>query len=64
MQTLAIEAENEQAFERIRWMLEHFQNEGVRIVEEEDFQDLQIIREARKERDAMPLRKFLRTVDV
>ena len=50
MQTIAIESDNHESFERVRWMLEHFAIDGIKIIEEDDFKDLQIIREARKER--------------
>ena len=58
MHTIAIESENLESFNKIKWLLEHFVNDGIKIIEEDDFKDLKIIRKARKQRDAKPLDEF------
>jgi hypothetical protein len=63
MHTIAIESANLESFNKIKWMLEHFANDGIKIIEEEDFKDLQIIKEARKQRDAKPLDDFLKSLE-
>jgi hypothetical protein len=63
MHTIAIESENIESFNKIKWLLEHFKDDGINLVDEEDFRDLQIIKEARKERDAVPLNEFFKSIE-
>lgn len=63
MQTLTIESENSEIFNKILWMLEHFKDEGVNIIKENDYKDLKLIKEAREERNTQSLHTFLSSVE-
>lgn len=63
MYALTIESDNAESFNKILWMLEHFKNDGINIIKENDFKDLQLIKEARKEREVQPLKAFLKSVE-
>ncbi len=49
MQTLTINIQNETLTEKVLWMLEHFQNDGLEIVEKEDLEDLKLLKATRDE---------------
>lgn len=62
MHTLTIQSNNLENFNKILWLLEHFEGDGINIIQEEDYNDLQLIQQARKERDAVSLDNFLASV--
>lgn len=43
MHTMTINIADEQTTEKVRWMLDHFRNDGVEIVSEEDLNDLKAL---------------------
>ncbi len=49
MQSLTINVHNEQLFSKVMWLLEHFKQEGLEIVDREDMTDLKILAETRHE---------------
>ena len=49
MQSLTINVHNEQLFSKLMWLLEHFKQEGLEIVDREDMTDLKILAETRHE---------------
>lgn len=63
MYALTIESDNSESFQKILWMLEHFESDGINIIKENDFKDLQLIKEGRKEKQAQPLDAFLKSVE-
>lgn len=63
MHTLTIESDNAEIFNKILWVLEHFKDEGVNIIKENDFKDLELIKEARRERDTQSIDTFFKSVE-
>lgn len=63
MYALTIESNNPESFNKILWMLEHFKNDGINIIKENDYKDFQLIKEARKERKTQPLDTFFKSVE-
>lgn len=63
MQIIAVESEDKEIFESIRATLKALVGEKARVIEEEDFIDLQIIREARKTKETMALEEFFKSVE-
>jgi len=49
MQTLTINIQNETLVEKVIWLLDHFKNDGLEIVSEEDIEDLKLLSETRNE---------------
>jgi hypothetical protein len=49
MQSLTINVHNEQLFSKVVWLLEHFKQEGLEIVDREDMTDLKMLSETRHE---------------
>jgi hypothetical protein len=60
MQTIIINIHNEALADKVTWLLEHFQEEGLEIVSKEDLDDLELLRRIRGD-EAIPFDDFLRS---
>ena len=49
MQSLLINIKNDSVVDKVRWLLEHFKNDGVEIISQEDMGDLKLLSATRKE---------------
>ncbi len=49
MQTITINVKDEALVDKVLWLLEHFQNEGLEIVSREDIDDLKLLKATRGE---------------
>ncbi len=49
MQTLTINIENETLVDKVIWLLEHFKNDGLEIIANENVQDLELLKSTRTE---------------
>lgn len=58
MHTMTINIADEQTTEKVRWMLDHFRNDGVEIVSEEDLNDLKALQATRSE-DSVSFEDYL-----
>ena len=59
MQSLTINFQNPQIFEKVLWLLEHFKKDGVEVVSKEDIDDLQALAKRRKE-ESIPFEEYLK----
>ena len=49
MKTLTINIQNESLAEKVLWMLEHFESDGLEISSKEDIEDLKLLKSTRNE---------------
>ena len=49
MKSFVINIKNEILVEKVIWLLEHFKNDGLEIVSNEDIEDLKLLKETRNE---------------
>ena len=49
MQTITINVKNEALVDKVLWLLEHFQKDGLEIVSKEDIDDLKLLKATRDE---------------
>ena len=49
MQTLTINIEDRSLTQKVMWLLEHFKQDGLKIVEYEDLHDLKLLAQTRDE---------------
>jgi hypothetical protein len=49
MQTLTVNIQNDTLADKVVWLLEHFKNDGVEIVSQEDIDDLKLLKVTRDE---------------
>jgi hypothetical protein len=49
MQSVTINFQNNQIFEKVFWLLEHFKKDGVEVIKHEDIEDLKILAKTRNE---------------
>jgi hypothetical protein len=49
MQTLTVNIQNDTLADKVVWLLEHFKNDGVEIVSQEDLNDLKLLKATRDE---------------
>ena len=49
MKSFVINIKNEILVEKVIWLLEHFKNDGLEIVSNEDIEDLRLLKETRSE---------------
>lgn len=49
MQTITINVINDQLGEKVSWLLSHFKEDGLEIVEKEDIEDLKILKATRND---------------
>ncbi|MDY0122273.1 MAG: hypothetical protein RBR54_10065 [Sulfurimonas sp.] len=59
MQSLTINIQNDSLVEKVVWLLEHFKNDGVEIVAQEDIEDLKLLKATRKE-ESVSLEEYLK----
>jgi len=59
MQSLTINFQNPQIFEKVLWLLEHFKKDGVEVVSKEDIDDLQALAKRRRE-ESIPFEGYLK----
>jgi hypothetical protein len=59
MQSLTINVHNEQLFSKVMWLLEHFKQEGLEIVDREDMSDLKLLADTRHE-ETMSFDEYLK----
>ena len=59
MQSITINIKNNQLADRVTWLLEHFKNDGLEIIAQEDWDDFKALAETRNE-DSMPFEEYLK----
>ena len=59
MQSLTINIQNDSLVEKVVGLLEHFKNDGVEIVAQEDIEDLKLLKATRKE-ESVSLEEYLK----
>ncbi len=62
MQTLTINIQNETLTEKVLWMLDHFKNDGLEIVEKQDLEDLKLLKATRDE-ETISFDEYLKNED-
>lgn len=62
MKTLTINIKDDQLVEKVTWMLEHFEKDGVEIISREDWEDYHLLRDSRKD-DSISLNEYLKNAD-
>jgi hypothetical protein len=62
MQTLTLNIKNDTLFEKIMWLLEHFKQEGLEIVSQEDLEDLKLLKATREE-ESISFEEYLKNED-
>lgn len=58
MKSLVLNIQNDSVAEKVLWMLEHFKDDGIEIVSNEDLEDLKLIKETREE-DSIPFEMYI-----
>jgi hypothetical protein len=58
VQTLTININNDSLVDRVVWLLEHFKNDGVEIVANEDSDDFKLLKATRQE-ETIPFEEYL-----
>jgi hypothetical protein len=59
MQSLTINFQNDQLFDKVLWLLEHFKKDGLEVVEKEDLDDLKALKQTRGE-ESIPFEEYLK----
>ena len=59
MKSITINIKDKQLADKVLWLLEHFQNEGLEIVSKEDTDDLKLLRATRND-DSIPFDDYLK----
>ena len=49
MKTITLHIKNESVAAKILWMLNHFKDDGIEIIQKEDLKDLMLLKETRGE---------------
>ena len=49
MKSLVLNIQNDSVAEKVLWMLEHFKDDGIEIVSQEDLDDLKLIKDTRND---------------
>ena len=62
MQSLTINIDNDKLADKITWLLEHFQGEGLEIVSKEDMDDLKLLKTTRSD-DSISFDDYMRHAD-
>ncbi|MFO7683171.1 MAG: hypothetical protein R6X34_24315 [Chloroflexota bacterium] len=58
MHSITIHVKDSKLAEKVTWLLEHFQEDGLEIVSKEDFDDLKLLIATRDE-ESIPFEKYL-----
>ncbi|MCP5098014.1 MAG: hypothetical protein GY943_20900 [Chloroflexi bacterium] len=59
MKTITINIKDNQLADKVLWLLEHFQGEGLEIVSKEDMDDLKLLRATRND-ESVPFDDYLK----
>ena len=59
MKTLTINITNDTLVDKLMWLLEHFKNDILEIVSQEDIEDLKLL-QATREEDTISFEKYLK----
>ena len=62
MQSITINIDNDKLADKITWLLEHFQGEGLEIVSKEDMDDLKMLKATRSD-DSISFDDYMRHAD-
>ena len=62
MQSMTINIANDQIAEKVRWLLEHFKQDGVEIISLEDLEDLKALKATREE-ESVDFDEYLKQSD-
>ena len=62
MKTLTINIKDDEVVEKVTWMLEHFEKDGVEIISREDWEDYHLLRDSRKD-DSISFNEYLKNAD-
>ncbi|MFP4030945.1 MAG: hypothetical protein ACLFTV_05215 [Desulfococcaceae bacterium] len=63
MQTIIINVPDKALAEKVTWLLEHFQSDGLEIVSKEDLDDLKLLKATRGE-ETIPFDEFLKNENI
>ena len=58
MQTITINIKNEELLNKLTWLLEHFEKDGLEIVSKENIDDLKLLKNTRNE-DSVPFEEYI-----
>jgi hypothetical protein len=59
MQSITINISDDNLADKIKWLLEHFKDEGLEIISKEDMDDLQLLKATRNE-DSVPFDEYIK----
>lgn len=59
MQSLTLNFQNSQIFDKFMWLLDHFKKDGVEVVSKEDIDDLKALAKTREEK-SVPFEDYLK----
>lgn len=59
MQSLTINFQNPQLFEKVLWFLDHFKSDGLEVVDKDDGNDLKVLAKTRDE-ESIPFEEYLK----
>ncbi len=62
METITINIANDKLADKVTWLLELLKDEGLEIIEKEDFDDLKLLRESRVDK-SIPFDEYLKNED-
>jgi hypothetical protein len=62
MQTITINISDKKLTDKVLWLLQHFENEGLEITSKEDLEDLKLLKAARTE-EKVPFDEYLKNED-
>jgi len=62
MKSITINIKDNQLADKVLWLLEHFQNEGLEIVSKEDMDDLKLLKATRND-ETIPFDEYLKNAD-
>jgi hypothetical protein len=59
MQSITINVKDSKLAEKVTWLLEHFQEDGLEIISKEDLDDLKLLKATRDE-ECIPFEQYLK----
>lgn len=59
MQSITINIKDDKLADKIKWLLEHFKDEGLEIISKEDMDDLKLLKATRNE-ESVPFDEYMK----
>ena len=59
MQSITINIKDDKLADKIKWLLEHFKDEGLEIISKEDMDDLKLLKTTRNE-ESVPFDEYMK----